>query len=464
MKAPLHLLTSLLLSLWVFPVGAQQWELFKLNRKEFYYEKGDEQENVWPFMVTSKIEHPIRTQLVCRADETYKDAYMQSIGFAWSRFFPSANKLAWNISTNGSTYFLQNRSTNQRVKTRLMAGDSSEYLFQSGEFSGAFQLFHSAYDSVIFGTRDSVRRFKIYFENNHKVHFLILSKNHGIMKLPYKAGGVLVRTHPQIPTFSRFFDLEIGDIIEYRDSFFDYPNQTWENDVKLVSTTYSDKYWQNDTLFFQIDETIESVAEDKAITQQRRKRTLWYSKTFLESPVVDDSFSFDIIRDYYFSHQYGRLCFTKGRLQIHYEMDTLSDSLFRMGFSDSEYLDSKTYLEGLGEEMHKLSGNGNAYFGRNYEIVFFKKGNEEWGKKRVGVEPLGTNEPISIYPNPGKFWFYIYLHKPANCIVYNEAGQMIDAFAAKAGMNHFGDYYKSGRYLLVIQSGASRYSRWLVKE
>ena len=202
------------------------------------------------------------------------------------------------------------------------------------------------------------------------------------------------------PTRGEIYDYEVGD--EFH--FIEIDNLSGEVLEAIENIKILDKYY------------IE--AEDKVIYIQLIKR-LDFTISFPDSIYLE---VFDTVT-------YGNLSFT-----------FISDSIFEdlnwyngrttilSQYEGMMSIESFMHSVGLGQIYYEFIDYNPDYLSDDFkELVYFKKGDEEWGEAQtiVGLDEISNENEIHLFPNPASDYINISTNEKAEIQIYNSTGQLL---------------------------------------
>lgn len=191
----------------------------------------------------------------------------------------------------------------------------------------------------------------------------------------------------EISKVSEIYDYEIGDIFH----FYHVGTYNWSiGMIEHINTSIVDKYYSfnNDTLFY-----IQEVTGD--YTEYPPDTTIYYSYSdTIKYFNLDSAINYGGIDTVYIDPN-----LYNGR-KINYKLQSYWDRYF-------EY----KYVDGCGRAYYFYQFSDPPFPGleEKNELIYFLKGEEEWGEPFYVRIPEIQNEStsITIYPNPGKDYINI---------------------------------------------------------
>jgi len=222
------------------------------------------------------------------------------------------------------------------------------------------------------------------------------------------------------PMRGEIYNFEIGDVFHKIEKYLIDENGTG-NDAVLVDSTIKiitviDKYFFNDS---------NSVAY--IFHRNLQTFTLDYNGEIIYTNSYENEYE-----DYYHD------------LQLEFEGDTLiQDSEF---YNDRPFvIRENSWIEGGGNEEyyvlgHFVVGCGNmTSFASHFiwsnvltlinddRIVYYKKGDEEWGEAQtiVGLNELNQETELKIFPNPTFDYINVSTNEKSEIQIYNSTGQLL---------------------------------------
>jgi hypothetical protein len=91
-------------------------------------------------------------------------------------------------------------------------------------------------------------------------------------------------------------------------------------------------------------------------------------------------------------------------------------------------IESFMHSVGLGRVYYEfIDYNPDDYTNDFKELVYFKKGEEEWGEMQtiVGLKEFDQKDQIVIYPNPASDYISIQSYENTIIQIYNSTGQLL---------------------------------------
>lgn len=207
----------------------------------------------------------------------------------------------------------------------------------------------------------------------------------------------------EMSTIGEIYDFDVGDVFHYR-FWASSPTQGESSitNIEIIGKVYSSG---NDTLFYE--------------------REIAYHRTYPD-PIIE----------YYTDEVFF--------INL--------DSLINMGFIDTVYLNPDLYngrvINGISYDVWHFDyvegcGQANAYYNDGFsvfsenELVYFKKGDEEWGTAiTVGVDEIRYDSmKTSIYPNPfttsTTIEYTLDMPSDVLILIYNAQGQVVERLEGK---------------------------------
>ena len=244
----------------------------------------------------------------------------------------------------------------------------------------------------------------------------------------------------EISTVREIFDYEINDIFHYR------YEESWGTNVISTITNIEiiEKYYSEslDTLFYERD-----------IEYRRRvNENPWIYEYFVDTIIITDLDSLinfgDIDTVYVDNDLYN------GRVINKYHA------------SDEHYYEYFYYVEGCGLANRYYSDINPLII--EDVLVYFKKGNEEWGEQLpvevIELELIDYN--ISLYPNPSQLVFNIKSEIPleGNVNIYTVKGRFIKEFQLNQEIKNYDiSQLEEGTYIVEIELAERRLYKKLIK-
>lgn len=210
-------------------------------------------------------------------------------------------------------------------------------------------------------------------------------------------------------TRGEIYDYEVGDVFHYNSEAFFYGNKGFQDvtNIEIIGKYYSD---QQDTINY-----------IRAIQNKRRELNngnfgSWEYSYFNDSISYDNLDSIIFICYDFQCNTYSDSNYYNGRLINRYFKQNIGENIY------------EKYVVGCGRAEYKLS-LPNSY-GVDSALVYYKKGNEEWGQQLiVGISDQQNNEEVfEIYPNPTESNFQIKYNKLliGNVLFYSPYGELVD--------------------------------------
>lgn len=224
----------------------------------------------------------------------------------------------------------------------------------------------------------------------------------------------------EFPTRGEVYDYEVGDVFHIVD-------------IHKIQSGSSEDYWDSTIKVLEVVNKSFSMDFDTVCYQIFRKST---------------QFSVENTNQVY-SETHNDVCYTN------LEEEFLGDTLLQDSddYNGREYIENRSITyNGYGpvtEIYHWVIGCGLAYdldreegsgFMESYSkrLVYFKKGDEEWGEElvMVGVEEDITDNNFTVFPNPVQDKLYISTHiasqNQCSIQVYNSTGQLVNSFSVSS--------------------------------
>lgn len=236
------------------------------------------------------------------------------------------------------------------------------------------------------------------------------------------------------PSRGEVYDYDIGDIFHIRES----GSAPGSGYYALVNIDILDKYYSNngDTVFYiQLNKRIEESSINPIPIYTEIEETIFY--TNLNEIVLTDS----ILED---------LDFYNGRITVFHFDSNNSDTFFK-----------DRYTIGCGHSYHQyMSTDPENLVDFELQLVYFKKGDEEWGNEHVitGTPELSKNKHLTIYPNPSENYLNIIVNDAvSNSLiqVFNVTGKLLLSKELNSNTNRINvSAFPNGFYYIQHVDGA----------
>jgi hypothetical protein len=208
-------------------------------------------------------------------------------------------------------------------------------------------------------------------------------------------------------TRGEIYDYEVGDIFHYYSEASSFWNSGFQD---VTNIEIIDKYYNAQ------EDTINYIR----IVQNRRRDLYDGNFSPWEYSYITDSISYTDLDSLIISclqcYTYSDSSYYNGRL---------INRLYRQYIEQNVY---EKYVVGCGRAEYNLSDANYGYI--DSVLVYYKKGNEEWGQQLiVGInEHKNMENDIEIYPNPAESDIYIKSDRLliGTVSIYSQYGQLIE--------------------------------------
>jgi len=250
----------------------------------------------------------------------------------------------------------------------------------------------------------------------------------------------------QISTIGEIYDYEIGDLFHI--DYFSHSSQGWyasEYNYEVIDKNFS---WNNQDIIYEMDVV---KRESSYLRPNWTYSYITETKTYYD---VDSLVVWGMIDTVYSTEE-----LYNGRLINVYEVN----------IPNNNYTISH-FVVGIGHA--KFYSNDYGGWNNENDLVYFKKGDEEWGTPNwltsVTVEDVVLKQPeISLYPNPAKDRLNIVTDNVNNASVYiyTMLGNHIMTNELKSGQSSIDiSLLKPGVYSLVYHTDKQKFRRKFIKE
>jgi hypothetical protein len=396
------------------------------------------------------------------------------------------------VKSDGTNLFFNREGDTITLKTRALINESW-IAFQSADNFRVKATVQSIELVNFLGLTDSVKTITLSVIDQHENTLehslnsmeLEISKTYGFVQTlnfylfpdntvryptdrlkPYALVGL---TNPKVGiqnlTWFEVNDFQPGDELHILDE-----SSSWEGWNAEYGYTITNKakykyleridYADSIVYLYSQKQSIETVTQDSSILEifiDTLRSVVITNPSFDKlpgEPIIDDIDMFA-----YNLHMSNETILTKKDPKDFERFSFINDSCLGMWAADG-CLKNKTYFKGLGGPYYECT-NCCSLGGEERKLVYYKKGETEWGEKLVitGVTDIKTGDDLKVFPNPADN--YITISNPSNIKIkkielINFSGRIVQLWNATecAGNTLNIQHISPGVYLLKAETDA----------